>query len=136
MAKAIEPMTSGAIWKRVTFFALPLLLGNLFQQMYNTVDSLIVGNFLGSSALAAVSSSGSLIFMLIGFLSGIASGASVIVSKYFGANDTENLHRTVHTTVAFGLVAGVLMTLVGVLLGPQIVLWMDSPDSVIGESVT
>ena len=73
--------------------------------------------------------------MLIGFLSGIASGASVIVSKYFGANDTENLHRTVHTTVAFGLVAGVLMTLVGVLLSPQIVLWMDTPDSVIEESV-
>ena len=121
MVKTIEPMTSGVIWKRVTFFALPLLLGNLFQQMYNTVDSLIVGNFLGSSALAAVSSSGSLIFMLIGFLSGIASGASVIVSKYFGANDTENLRRTVHTTVAFGLVAGVLMTLAGVLLSPQII---------------
>ena len=136
MVKTIEPMTSGVIWKRVTFFALPLLLGNLFQQMYNTVDSLIVGNFLGSSALAAVSSSGSLIFMLIGFLSGIASGASVIVSKYFGANDTGNLRRTVHTTVAFGLVAGVLMTLAGVLLSPQIILWMDTPDSVIEESAT
>ena len=136
MVKNMEPMTSGAIWKRVTFFALPLLLGNLFQQMYNTVDSLIVGNFLGSSALAAVSSSGSLIFMLIGFLSGIASGAGVIVSKYFGADDTENLQRTIHTMVAFGLAAGILMTLVGVWFSPQIILWMDTPDSVIGESVT
>ena len=84
MEKVIEPMTSGSIGKRMMFFALPLLLGNLFQQLYNTVDSLIVGNFLGSSALAAVSSSGSLIFMLIGFLSGISAGAGVVISSISG----------------------------------------------------
>lgn len=129
-------MTSGPIWKRMVFFALPLMLGNLFQQMYNTVDSLIVGNFLGSSALAAVSSSGSLIFMLIGFISGIASGAGVIVARFFGAQDEENLHRTVHTTVAFGLVAGVLMTAAGMIFSPQILIWMDTPESVMENSVT
>ena len=129
------PLTHGSIWKKMLFFALPLLLGNLFQQLYNTVDSLIVGNFLGTSALAAVSSSGSLIFMLIGFLSGIAAGAGVIVSRYFGAGDLEKLRLTVHTTVAFGLVAGVLMTAVGVLLSPQILRWMDTPESVMPESV-
>ena len=129
------PLTHGSIWKKMLFFALPLLLGNLFQQLYNTVDSLIVGNFLGTSALAAVSSSGSLIFMLIGFLSGIAAGAGVIVSRYFGAGDHEKLRLTVHTTVAFGLVAGVLMTAVGVLLSPQILQWMDTPESVMPESV-
>lgn len=136
MAKNIEPMTSGSIWKRMTFFALPLLLGNLFQQLYNTVDSLIVGNYLGSSALAAVSSSGSLIFMLIGFLSGISSGAGVIVARFFGAKDTKNLHLAVHTTVAFGLVASVVMTLVGVLFTPQVLIWMDTPESVMPEAVT
>ena len=136
MVKAVKPMTSGSIWKRMTFFALPLLLGNLFQQMYNTVDSLIVGNFLGSSALAAVSSSGSLIFMLIGFLSGISSGAGVIVARFFGAQDQENLHRTVHTTVAFGLVAGVLMTVAGMIFSPQILIWMDTPESVMANSVS
>ncbi len=136
MVKAVKPMTSGSIWKRMTFFALPLLLGNLFQQMYNTVDSLIVGNFLGSSALAAVSSSGSLIFMLIGFLSGISSGAGVIVARFFGAQDQENLHRTVHTTVAFGLVAGVLMTTAGMIFSPQILIWMDTPESVMANSVS
>lgn len=135
MAITVEPMTKGSIWKRMIFFALPLLLGNLFQQLYNTVDSLIVGNFLGSSALAAVSSSGSLIFMLIGFLSGISSGAGVIVSQYFGAGDTENLHKAVHTTVAFGTVAGLLMTAAGVLLSPQILIWMGTPESVMPESV-
>ena len=135
MTKTIEPMTSGSIWKRMIFFALPLLLGNLFQQLYNTVDSLIVGNFLGSSALAAVSSSGSLIFMLIGFLSGISSGAGVVVARFFGAEDTPNVHRAVHTTVAFGLVAGVVMTIVGVLLSPQILRWMGTPESVMPESI-
>lgn len=128
-------MTSGPIWKRMTFFAMPIFLGNLFQQLYNTVDSLIVGNFLGSSALAAVSSSGSLIFMLIGFLSGIAAGAGVIVARFFGAGDEKNLKRAVHTTVAFGLVAGVLMTAIGVALSPQILIWMDTPASVMTESV-
>lgn len=88
MTKVVEPMTSGTIWKRLTFFALPLFLGNLFQQLYNTVDSLIVGNFLGSSALAAVSSSGSLIFMLIGFLSGIAGGAGVVVARLLAPRTT------------------------------------------------
>lgn len=128
-------MTDGSIWKQMTFFALPLMLGNLFQQMYNTVDSLIVGNFLGSSALAAVSSSGSLIFMLIGFLSGISSGAGVIVARFFGARDRENLHRTVHTTVAFGLVAGVVMTVAGMIFSPQILIWMGTPESVMENSV-
>ena len=136
MAKAVEPMTSGSIFKRMIFFALPLLLGNLFQQLYNTVDSLIVGNFLGSSALAAVSSSGSLIFMLIGFLSGISSGAGVVVSRYFGAEDKNGVHRAVHTTVTFGLVAGVLMTAAGILLSPQILIWMGTPESVMTESIT
>ncbi len=136
MAKTVEPMTSGSISKRMIFFALPLLLGNLFQQLYNTVDSLIVGNFLGSSALAAVSSSGSLIFMLIGFLSGISSGAGVVVSRYFGAEDKNGVLRAVHTMVTFGLVAGVLMTATGVLLSPQILIWMGTPESVMPESVT
>ena len=135
MVKTLEPMTTGSISKRMIAFALPLLLGNLFQQLYNTVDSLIVGNFLGSSALAAVSSSGSLISMLIGFLSGIASGAGVIVSRYFGANDEKDVCRAVHTMVAFGLVAGVLMGVVGVVFSPQILVWMGTPDSVMSESV-
>lgn len=134
MSRPVEPMTTGSISKRMIFFALPLMLGNLFQQLYNTVDSLIVGNFLGSSALAAVSSSSSLIFMLIGFLSGISSGAGVIVARYFGARDERNVHRAVHTTVAFGLVAGVVMTAAGILLSPWILQWMGTPKSVIPES--
>lgn len=136
MLKANEPMTSGPIWKRISLFAMPLLLGNLFQQLYNTVDSLIVGNFLGSNSLAAVSSSGSLIFMLIGFFGGISNGASVVVSKYYGARDNKNLHLAVHTTAAFGLVAGLLMTFLGVAFSPQILEWMGTPANVMPESIT
>ncbi|OUN99263.1 MATE family efflux transporter [Pseudoflavonifractor sp. An44] len=134
MAHTTEPMTQGPIWKRITYFALPIFLGNLFQQMYNTADSLIVGNFLGKNALAAVSSTGSLIFMLIGFLSGIAIGAGVVISRYFGGNKLEEMSKAVHTTVAFGLVAGVVMTAVGVGLSPQILRWMDTPENVMYNS--
>ncbi len=136
MVKTVEPMTSGSIWKRITLFALPIFIGNLFQQMYNAVDSLIVGNFLGSNALAAVSSSGSLIFMMIGFFSGISIGASVIVARFFGAQDKENVHTAVHTTVAFGIVAGILMTVIGMTLSPQILRLMGTPENVMPESVT
>lgn len=134
MAHTTQPMTQGPIWKRITYFALPILLGNLFQQMYNTADSLIVGNLLGKNALAAVSSTGSLIFMLIGFLSGIAIGAGVVISRYFGGNKLEEMSQAVHTTVAFGLVAGVVMTAVGVGLSPQILRWMDTPENVMYNS--
>ena len=84
-------MTEGSIWKRIVAFAIPLFWGNLFQQLYNTADSLIVGNFLGSSALAAVSSSGNLIFLMVGLFNGIAIGSGVIVAKYYGARDIPNL---------------------------------------------
>ena len=103
--------------------------------MYNTADSLIVGNILGSDALAAVSSSGSLIFLLVGFFNGIAVGAGVVISKYFGAKDYENLKKAVHTDVAFGLVAGVLLTVIGMALAPQILVWMGTPQEVLPNSI-
>ena len=104
-------MTEGSIWKKIVTFAFPLFLGNLFQQLYNTADSLIVGNFLGSDALAAVSSSGSLIFLMVGFFNGIAMGAGVVVARYYGARQTDRLQRAIHTDVAFGIVAGILLTM-------------------------
>ena len=128
-------LLEGSIWKGVVAFAIPLFLGNLFQQLYNTVDSLIVGNFLGSDALAAVSSSGSLIFLLVGFFNGIAVGAGVVISKYFGARDYENLKKAVHTDVAFGLVSGLLLTVIGMFLAPQILVLMGTPESVLPNSI-
>ena len=127
-------MTEGAVWKKIVFFALPLFLGNLFQQLYNTADSLIVGNFLGENALAAVSSSGNLIFLMVGFFSGIAIGAGVVIACYFGAKNYALVEKAVHTTVAFGLAASAVLTALGVWLTPQILVWMATPENVLSES--
>ena len=128
-------LLEGSVWRGIVSFAVPIFFGNLFQQLYNTVDSLIVGNFLGSDALAAVSSSGSLIFLMVGFFNGIAMGAGVVISKYYGAKDYENLGKAVHTDVAFGLAAGVLLTALGMFLAPQILVLMGTPESVLPNSV-
>ena len=128
-------LLEGSIWKGIVSFAIPMFLGNLFQQLYNTVDSLIVGKFLGSEALAAVTSSGSLIFLMVGFFNGISVGAGVIISKYFGAKDYDNLKRAVHTDVAFGLVAGGLLTVIGMILAPQMLVWMGTPADVLPNSI-
>ncbi len=128
-------LLNGPIWKGIVSFAIPLFLGNLFQQLYNTVDSLIVGNFLGSEALAAVSSSGSLIFLMVGFFNGISVGAGVVISRYFGAKDDDGLRAAVHTDVAFGLASGLILTAVGMLLAPQILVLMGTPAEVLPNSV-
>ena len=113
-------MTDGSISRKIILFAIPLFLGNLFQQLYNTADSLIVGNYLGSNALAAVSSSGNLIFLMVGFINGIAMGAGVVIARYYGAKDRKNLEKAIHTTVAFGLAAGIALTVIGMILAPKI----------------
>lgn len=127
-------MTEGPIGKKIIAFALPLFLGNLFQQLYNTADSLIVGNFLGSNALAAVSSSGNLIFLMVGFFHGIAAGAGVVIARYYGARELKSVKKAVHTTIAFGLAAGIFLTIAGVLLTSHILIWMGTPADVLPES--
>ena len=132
--KNTTSMTEGTIWKSIVAFAIPLFLGNLFQQLYNMADSLIVGNFLGSNALAAVSSSGNLIFLLVGFFNGIAVGAGVVIARYFGAREKESLQRSIHTTIAFGLICGVVLSLVGVIFAPKILILMGTPEEVLPNS--
>lgn len=127
-------MTEGSIGRKIIAFALPLFLGNLFQQLYNTADSLIVGNFLGSNALAAVSSSGNLIFLMVGFFHGIAAGAGVVIARYYGARELKSVKKAVHTTIAFGLAAGIFLTIAGVLLTSHILIWMGTPANVLPES--
>ena len=103
-------MTEGSIWKSILLFSVPLILGNLLQQLYNTADSIIVGNFLGSNALAAVGSSGSPIYLLIGFSQGVAVGAGVVVSQYLGAKDKKETHIAVHTSLAIAVILGLILT--------------------------
>jgi putative MATE family efflux protein len=121
-------MTEGSIARQMLRFAAPLFLGNLFQQLYNTTDALIVGNMLGTEALAAVSSTGPLVFLIISLFVGISAGSGVLISRYFGAQDQENLEKAVHTNVAFSLCAGLLMTVFGVIFTPAILDWMDTPE--------
>ncbi len=128
-------LTEGSIYKKLLLFALPILVGQIFQQLYNTIDSLIVGHFLGDQALAAVSSSGSLIFMMVGFFQGVALGAGVIIAKEFGARNYKSMNLALHTDVAFGLVAGIVLTVVGVSFTPTILRWMNTPVDVLPESV-
>ena len=134
--KTSNMMTEGSIAGKLVAFAIPLFLGNLFQQLYNVADSLIVGNVLGSEALAAVASSGSLIFLLVGFFNGMAAGAGVIISRFFGARNHQNVRRAVHTDIAFGILCGVLMTAIGVVFAPQILRMMGTPADVFQNSVS
>ena len=136
MASHARRMTEGSIPRHIISFALPLFFGNLFQQLYNVIDSLVVGNFLGSEALAAVGSSANMIFLMTGLFHGVFIGAGVVVSRYYGARDQENLSLAVHTTVAFGIIAGLLLTVGGITLAPVILRWMGTPDSVLPLSIS
>lgn len=133
--KESNDLTVGSIRKKILLFALPILIGQVFQQLYNTFDSLIVGKYLGDQALAAVSSSGSLIFMMVGFFQGISLGAGVIIAKEFGAKNYKSMRLAIHTDVAFGLTAGVFLTIIGVLLTPSILQWMHTPEAVLPQSI-
>lgn len=113
-SKAIR-MTEGSILKCLLYFALPLMVGNFFQQLYNTVDSIIVGNFVGKEALAAIGSVDSIINTYIGFFVGLSAGAGVVISQYFGAADDENVHKAVHTTIAITLIMAIGTTIISLL---------------------
>lgn len=128
-------MTEGNVKKLILQFAIPIFFSQLFQQLYNTADSLIVGRFLGKGPLAAVSSSGPLIFLLVSFFTGTAAGAGVVISRYFGAKDEERVKRAVHTNVAFGLVAGLVVTVIGVIFTPSILKLMRTDPSVLPDSI-
>lgn len=128
-------MIEGTIWKQLLLFSVPLLLGNLFQQMYNAVDSIVVGNYIGAQALAAVGSSAPVINLLVSLFMGVSVGAGVIISRYFGARNIQDLQDSIHTSLAFSILAGIIMTIVGILLSPLILQWIGTPQDVMLNSV-
>ena len=129
-------MTQGNIIGQIIGFSIPLLIGNLFQQLYNMVDSVVVGNFIGKEALAAVGSSYALIGLVVGLFVGISTGASVVVSQYYGARDEENMHKAVHTAMAVTFIGGIILILFGVLLANPVLTLMGTPKEVMGEAST
>ncbi len=134
-AKRID-MTTGPIGKRMISFAIPVFIGHLFQQLYNTADSIIVGNFVGKQALAAVASSGNLIFMMTGFFMGLCMGAGVIIGRYLGAKDYERMKKAIHTAVAFALCCGLTLSVLGLWLAPKLLVLMKTPENVLPLSIT
>lgn len=129
MAGSEIKMTEGSISKNILKFAVPLFLGNLFQQLYNTADSLIVSNKMGAQALGSVSATAMLIFLLIGFFQGLSLGAGVLISQFFGAEDTRNMRRAIHTNLFFSFFAGILLSVGGVFLSPILLRLMGTPES-------
>ncbi len=143
MAATVQPqqektllMTEGSIWKSILLFSVPLILGNMLQQLYNTADSIIVGNFVGANALAAVGSSGSPIYLLIGFSQGLAVGAGVVVSQFLGAKDHREAQEAVHTSLAIAVIMGLLLTVGGIACGRALLVAMNTPAEVLGDAVT
>ena len=129
-------MTTGSIQRNIISFALPIFIGSLFQQLYNTTDSLVVGNFVGKEALAAITSCAPMIFLLVGLFQGIFVGAGVVISTYFGSEDDASVRKAIHTAVAFGLASSLVLTFLGYFLSPHILRWMGTPDSVFENANT
>ena len=128
-------LTEGPIIKNLLLFAIPLFMGQLLQQCYNVVDAWVVGNFGDNDAFAAVSSAGSVTHLIVGFFNGISIGGGVIISKYFGAKEEENVEKSIHTVFLFGILASILSTIVGLFLVPHMLVWMKTPESVMQNSL-
>jgi putative MATE family efflux protein len=128
-------MTKGSITKNLILFALPLFMGQLLQQLYNVVDSVVVGNVLGKEALAAVSTTGSLIFLMVGFINGLFMGSSVIIGKRYGAEDYKGVSIAAHTGISFAILMGIVLTVWGYFFTPILLGWMGTPADVMPNSV-
>ena len=128
-------LTQGVIWKQLLLFLLPIAVGTLFQQFYNTADAIIVGQFVGADALAAVGGSAAVILQLVvGLFTGLSSGATVVISHAFGAQDRERLNRAVHTAIAFSILGGAVITLLGVWLTPNALHWTRNPAEIMAPA--
>lgn len=134
-AMSKNQITEGVIWKQLLFFFFPILLGTLFQQLYNTADTVVVGRFVGTQALAAVGgSTGQIVNLVVNFFVGLASGATVIIARYYGARDRIKLNNALHTAIALSIVGGIVTGIAGILLTPSLLKMMNTPADVIEGS--
>ncbi|MBR3392496.1 MAG: MATE family efflux transporter [Firmicutes bacterium] len=130
-----NPILKGKIWKQILVFFFPILIGSFFQRLYNMVDTFVVGQYVGTQALAAVGTTGSVISLLVGFFVGVASGATVLISQHYGAGDQEQVDKSVHTAIALSLVSGVIIMVIGALTARPVMKAMNVPDEIIDDSV-
>lgn len=131
-----QQITEGVIWKQLLILFFPILMGTFFQQMYNTVDTIIVGRLVGTEALAAVGATGPLVSMVNGFFIGVSSGATVVLSQAYGAGDRKGVEDSIHTGVALSLVLGVMLTAIGICLGGRVMGWMGTPENCMADATT
>lgn len=132
----INKITEGVIWKQLLIFFFPILIGTLFQQLYNTVDAIIVGRFVGKQALASVGGSASVLSnLVIGFFTGLSAGASVIISQFYGAKDKKNLHKGLHTAYAFSIVSSLILSVLGWILTPWMLEAIHTPADTMADSI-
>ncbi|WP_208872875.1 MATE family efflux transporter, partial [Fretibacterium fastidiosum] len=135
-SRTVMDMTEGVIWRQLVDFAVPLFVGNIFQQLYNTVDSVVVGNFVGADALGAVTSTVPIVFTFISLFIGMTMGASVVIAQYFGAGDVLNLRRAVHTAVVATVVLSLVLSAAGYVATPALLRFMNTPASIMPEAAT
>ena len=132
----VNQITEGVIWQQILIFFLPILFGTFFQQLYNTADAMIVGHFLGKQALAAVGgTTGTLINLLVGFFVGLSSGATVVISQHYGANKEDKVQWAVHTSIAFSILGGIVLTVVGIGCSRWMLDLMSTPDDVVNYAL-
>ncbi len=134
-SSTVRDMTEGIIWRHLINFAFPLFVGNIFQQLYNTVDSVVVGNFVGADALGAVTSTVPIVLTLIGAFVGMSMGSSVVISQYFGAKDVTNLRKSTHTAVVSTIILSLMISAIGYYATPYMLVMMNTPASVLKEAV-
>lgn len=133
--KGTKDLTAGNPYKVILLFALPIFLSQLFQQLYSAADALVVGQFLGTESLGGIAASGNLIFLITSFFDGMAIGAGIIISRYFGEKNADKVSRAIHTNIAFGLVAGAFLTIFGVTLTPIFLKWMNTDENLLPKAI-
>ena len=133
---AVNQITEGVIWKQLLIYFFPILLGAFFQQMYNTVDTIIVGRFVGTQALAATGAAGPLISLLNGFFVGLSTGATVLLSQFYGAKDSEGVSKALHTGVGLSVILGLIITVLGIGAGPGVLRLMNTPENCLTDAVS
>ena len=126
----VQDMTVGKPMSCILKFSIPLLIGNLAQQLYNTVDSIVVGQYIGDVALAAVGTAGPILNLLLVLVMGISTGASILTAQFFGAKDRENLSKVVGTTIFLVIASGIVMTVVGYFVSPLLIGMVTPPADV------
>lgn len=135
-SQTMNQITEGVIWRQLLLFFFPIVFGTFFQQLYNTIDTVIVGHFVGTEALASVGgSSAQIIALIVGFFTGLSSGASVVIAQFFGAQDERSVRQSLHTAYAFSIMGSIIISILGIALAPSMLSWMRTPAEIMADSI-